>query len=114
MPRRLAAGLERALVLHGDVTDKNLLEQENIGEMDVYCALTNDDDENNIMSALLAKKMGVRKVIVLINRSAYINLLQAGQDRHRDFSGASHHRHAARASPARRLRSGAQPAARRR
>jgi trk system potassium uptake protein TrkA len=46
--------------------------------MDVYCALTNDD-ENNIMSALLAKRLGVRKVIALINRRSYVDLLQAGQ-----------------------------------
>jgi trk system potassium uptake protein TrkA len=46
--------------------------------MDVYCALTNDD-ENNIMSSLLAKRMGARKVIALINRGSYVNLVQAGQ-----------------------------------
>ncbi len=74
---RLAAELRQTLVLQGDVTDEELLESENIGEMDVYCALTNDD-ENNIMSALLAKRMGVRKVIALINRTAYVNLLQEG------------------------------------
>lgn len=75
---RLAAELRRALVLAGDVTDEELLESENVGEMDLYCAVTNDD-ENNIMSALLAKRMGARKVVALINRSAYVNLLQAGQ-----------------------------------
>ena len=74
---RLAADLGSTLVLQGDVTDEELLESENIAEMDVYCALTNDD-ENNIMSALLAKRMGVRKVIALINRSSYVNLLQEG------------------------------------
>ena len=75
---RLAAELGRALVLNGDVTDEELLESENVGEMDLYCAVTNDD-ENNIMSALLAKRMGARKVVALINRGAYVNLLQAGQ-----------------------------------
>lgn len=75
---RLAAELDRTLVLAGDVTDEELLEAENISEMDVFCALTNDD-ETNIMSALLAKRHGVRKVIALINRSSYVNLLQAGQ-----------------------------------
>lgn len=74
----LAADLDEALVLVGDVTDEELLESENIGEMDVYCALTNDD-ENNIMSSLLAKRMGVHKVIALINRSSYVNLVQSGQ-----------------------------------
>ena len=75
---RLAVELNRTLVLAGDVTDEELLESEHIGQMDVYCALTNDD-ENNIMSALLAKRMGVRKVIALINRRSYVDLLQAGQ-----------------------------------
>ena len=76
--RNLAAALDKTLVLEGDVTDEELLESEHIGQMDVYCALTNDD-ENNIMSSLLAKRMGVRKVIALINRRSYVDLLQAGQ-----------------------------------
>src|SRR5688572_26265800 len=76
--QQLAATLDRTLVLAGDVTDEELLEEESIGDMDVYCALTNDD-ENNIMSSLLAKRMGVRKVIALINRSSYVNLVQSGQ-----------------------------------
>jgi trk system potassium uptake protein TrkA len=75
---RLAGELNRGLVLAGDVTDEELLETENVGEMDLYCAVTNDD-ENNIMSALLAKRMGARKVVALINRGSYVNLLQAGQ-----------------------------------
>ncbi|HUP93681.1 MAG TPA: Trk system potassium transporter TrkA [Burkholderiales bacterium] len=75
---RLAAELDRTLVLAGDVTDEELLEDENVADMDVYCALTNDD-ENNIMSSLLAKRMGTRKVIALINRSSYVNLVQSGQ-----------------------------------
>jgi trk system potassium uptake protein len=74
---RLAADLNKTLVLVGDVTDEALLQAENIGDMDVYCALTNDD-ENNIMSSLLAKRLGVRKVIALINRASYVNLLQSG------------------------------------
>ena len=75
---RLAADLSNTLVLQGDVTDEELLQSENIDEMDVYCALT-DDDEDNIMSALLAKRMGVRKVIALITRSSYVDLLQEGR-----------------------------------
>lgn len=74
---RLAAELDKTLVLHGDVTDEQLLAEEGIADMDVYCALTNDD-ENNIMSSLLAKRMGVRKVIALINRGSYVNLVQSG------------------------------------
>jgi len=75
---RLAAELDKTLVLTGDATDEELLQTENIGDMDVYCALTNDD-ENNIMSSLLARRMGARKVIALINRGSYVNLVQAGQ-----------------------------------
>ena len=74
----LAAKLNRALVLNGDATDEELLEQENIAEMDLFVAVTNDD-ENNIMSCLLAKKMGARRVVALINRRSYVDLLQSGQ-----------------------------------
>ena len=68
----------QALVLHGDSTDEELLAQENVGGMDLFLALTNDD-ENNIMSALLAKKMGARRVIALINRRAYAELMEGGR-----------------------------------
>lgn len=75
---RLAGELSDALVLHGDATDETLLEDENIAEMDMFCALTNDE-ENNIMSALLAKRMGAHKVIALINRRAYVDLVQGSR-----------------------------------
>ncbi len=75
---RLAGELTHTLVLNGDGTDENLLASEHVGDVDVFCALTNDD-ENNIMSALLAKRDGARKVIALINRSAYVGLVQGGQ-----------------------------------
>lgn len=75
---KLAEELTSTLVLNGDGTDEKLMQQENVGEVDVFCALTNDD-ENNIMSALLAKQGGARKVIALINRSAYVDLLQGGK-----------------------------------
>jgi trk system potassium uptake protein TrkA len=74
----LAARLNRALVLNGDATDEELLEQENIAEMDLFVAVTNDD-ENNIMSCLLAKRLGARRVVSLINRRSYVDLLQSGQ-----------------------------------
>lgn len=67
--------LRRTLVLTGNSTDEDLLLSENIEDMDVFCALTNDD-EDNIMSALLAKRLGARKVIALINRATYVDLLQ--------------------------------------
>jgi len=75
---RLAGELNKTLVLTGDVTDEELLQSENVADMDVYCAVTNDD-ETNIMSSLLAKRLGARKVIALINRGSYVNLVQSGQ-----------------------------------
>jgi len=75
---RLAGELTNTLVLNGDGTDEKLMQQEHVGEVDVFCALTNDD-ENNIMSSLLAKQGGARKVIALINRSAYVGLVQGGK-----------------------------------
>jgi len=63
------------LVLHGSGTDEDLLDRENVDDMDTWLALTNDD-EDNIMSSLLAKRMGARKVIALINRQAYGELMQ--------------------------------------
>lgn len=74
---RLAEEVNHALVLHGDATDETLLESEGIAEVDMFCALTNDD-ENNIMSALLAKRMGAHKVVALINRRVYVDLVQSG------------------------------------
>jgi trk system potassium uptake protein TrkA len=74
----LATRLAKALVLNGDVTDEELLDDENVREMDMFIAVTNDD-ENNIMSSLLARRMGVRRVVTLINRRSYVDLLQAGQ-----------------------------------
>jgi len=71
----LSRTLRRTLVLTGNSTDEDLLLSENIEDMDVFCALTNDD-EDNIMSALLAKRLGARKVIALINRATYVDLLQ--------------------------------------
>lgn len=66
---------DNVLVLHGSGTDEELLERENIGDMDTWLALTSDD-EDNIMSSLLAKRLGARKVIALINRPAYGELMQ--------------------------------------
>jgi trk system potassium uptake protein TrkA len=66
------------LVLMGEVTDEELLDQEGIQDMDVFCALTNDD-EDNIMASLLAKRMGAHRVMALINRSAYVDLVQGGE-----------------------------------
>ncbi|MXR37003.1 Trk system potassium transporter TrkA [Craterilacuibacter sinensis] len=71
----LGDNLDHTLVLHGEATDEALLEAENIDEMDVFCALTNDD-EDNVMSTLLAKRMGAKRVIALVNRASYVDLLE--------------------------------------
>jgi len=67
--------LNNTLVLHGDASDANLLREENIEDTDVFCAVTNDD-EDNILSAMLAKRLGARKVMAIINSPAYAELMQ--------------------------------------
>jgi len=70
----LASELNDTLVFTGDSSDQELLLEEHIDQFDVFIAVTNDD-EANIMSSLLAKRLGVRKAMVLIQRSAYIDLV---------------------------------------
>jgi trk system potassium uptake protein TrkA len=71
----LAESLRRAIVLHGDAADEGLLKQECIENTDIFCAVTNDD-EANILSAMLARHLGVRKVVAIINRSSYAELAE--------------------------------------
>jgi trk system potassium uptake protein TrkA len=73
----IAEDLEKAIVLVGDCADETLLREEAIETADVYCVLTNDD-EANILSSLMAKKMGVEKVIAIINRPSYVDLVESG------------------------------------
>lgn len=73
----LAVNLKNTLVLHGDATDEDLLEGENIEDMDMFLALTSDE-EDNIMAASLAKRMGARRTLALINRRSYVDLVQDG------------------------------------
>jgi trk system potassium uptake protein TrkA len=73
----VANKLADTLVLHGEATDENLLTQENIDEIDMFLALTNDD-EDNIMAASLAKRLGCKRVLALINRRAYADMVQGG------------------------------------
>ncbi|MDW5377299.1 Trk system potassium transporter TrkA [Halomonas sp. HP20-15] len=73
--RGLAERLTETVVLNGSATRKSLLVEENIDDCDIYCALTNDD-EDNIMSSLLAKRLGAQKVLTLINDPAYVDLIQ--------------------------------------
>jgi len=73
----LANELDDALVLLGDATDEELLEQENIREMDLFLAVTNDD-EDNIMAGSLAKRLGCKRVVALVNRRAYAEMIEGG------------------------------------
>ena len=70
----LSRELNRTIVLKGAGSDEELLKSENIENIDVFCALTNDD-ETNIMSAFLAKKLGAKKTIIIVNNYTYINIL---------------------------------------
>jgi len=72
----IAEDLDTTIVLVGDCADEDLLHEEGIDEIDVYCGLTNDD-EANILSSMLAKRMGADKVITLINRPAYVDLVES-------------------------------------
>jgi len=75
--RQIAEELTKTIVLLGDAADGELLLEENIENTDVFCAVTNDD-EANILSAMLAKRLGARKVMSLINRAAYVDLVESG------------------------------------
>ena len=74
--KTLSRELHECIVLLGDSADENLLLEENVDQMDVFCALTNDD-EANILSAMLAKRMGANKVMSIINRPAYVDLIES-------------------------------------
>ena len=74
--RKLSELLDKTIVLLGDAADEELLLEENIENTDVFCALTNDE-EANILSSMLAKRLGARKVMSLINRPAYVDLVQS-------------------------------------
>jgi trk system potassium uptake protein TrkA len=71
----LSEELNKSIVLLGDSADEDLLLEENIDQMDVFCAVTNDD-EANILSSMLAKQLGAGKVMSLVNRHAYVDLIE--------------------------------------
>ena len=73
----LSETLDRAVVLHGDATSANLLMEEGIESTDVFCTLTNDD-ETNILASMLARQLGARKVMTMIGKPAYVELIQGG------------------------------------
>ena len=74
----LSEYLDKAIVLNGESSHQELLLDENIEDTDVFLALT-DDDEANIMSSLLAKRLGAKKVMATINNPAYVDLVQGGE-----------------------------------
>ncbi|MND71612.1 Trk system potassium uptake protein TrkA [compost metagenome] len=75
--RHLSDTLDSTVVLQGSASDRDLLMEENIADADLFLALTNDD-EANIMSSLLAKRLGAKKVMSIINNPAYVDLIQGG------------------------------------
>jgi trk system potassium uptake protein TrkA len=75
--RVVAETLDSTVVLHGDAADEELLRREGIEDVSTFCAVTSDD-EANILSAMLAKRLGARRVMSLINRAAYVDLMQGG------------------------------------
>ncbi|MCZ6892526.1 MAG: Trk system potassium transporter TrkA [Gammaproteobacteria bacterium] len=74
--RSISESLNKAIVLVGDAADEELLLEENIDNVDVFAALTNAE-EANILSAMLAKRLGARKVMALINRPSYVDLVES-------------------------------------
>ena len=75
--RRISELLENTIVLNGDAADEELLIEENIDGTDVFAALTNSE-EANILSSMLAKRLGARKVMALINKPSYAELIESG------------------------------------
>ena len=72
--KELSKNLDKTIVLSGSATDEDLLKSENISNIDIFCALT-DDDETNLMSSLLAKKMGAKKTMIILNNPSYLGLV---------------------------------------
>ena len=76
---KLAERLDKTIVLEGDVADESLLLEENVENTDVFIAVTNDD-EANILSSMLAKRLGAKRVMSLINRPSYVDLVESSID----------------------------------
>jgi len=75
--RAISEQVSKAIVLVGDAADEELLLEENVDNVDVFCALTNSE-EANILSSMLAKRLGAHKVMALINRPSYVDLVESG------------------------------------
>ncbi len=72
---KISGILSKTIVVHGDGTDQATLEEENVEGVDAFLALTNDD-EDNIIASLLARRLGAKKVVALINRLNYLPMVQ--------------------------------------
>jgi trk system potassium uptake protein TrkA len=75
--RHISEQVSKAIVLVGDAADEELLLEENVDNVDVFCGLTNSE-EANILSSMLAKRLGAHKVMALINRASYVDLVESG------------------------------------
>ena len=71
----LSEVIDDVTIINADSSNEDILLEENIEHMDVFCALTNDD-EANILSAMLAKKLGSKTVISIINKISYSDLVE--------------------------------------
>ncbi|MBL09333.1 MAG: Trk system potassium transporter TrkA [Acidiferrobacteraceae bacterium] len=74
--RHIAELLNQTVVLHGNAADEDLMAQENIENVEAFCSITNED-ETNILSAMLSKRLGARRAMALVNRSAYVDLVES-------------------------------------
>ncbi len=72
---KLSTILDKTIVIHGDGTDQSTLMEENVEGIDAFLTLTNHD-EDNIIASVLARRLGVRKVVALINRLSYLPMVQ--------------------------------------
>ena len=72
---KISTILDKTIVIHGDGTDQSTLQEENVEGIDAFLALTNHD-EDNIIASLLARRLGVKKVVALINRLNYLPMVQ--------------------------------------
>ncbi|TFG77385.1 MAG: Trk system potassium transporter TrkA [Thermodesulfobacteriales bacterium] len=79
--RKAAEDLDNVLVFKGDATDTDTLKEAGIESADYFMALTGDD-ENNVLSALLARNLGAKRTAVLYTKPDYIDVIEAiGVDR---------------------------------
>jgi len=72
---RLSEVLKGVVVLHGDATDLNLLQEEHVGEADAFLGIS-DADERNLMSCQLSRNLGTKRTVALVQKPDYVSLYQ--------------------------------------